>query len=113
MTRRRSRPRTELTKDWTFDEVDTLRNAVPVEGLKADFRGRPLLRYRPRGRRHFARRPEDRAARLNGDGQDESVFLAPLEEVLAKKATLADDLLMLYHGRWNGSVEPVFEEYQY
>jgi glutamate--cysteine ligase len=33
--------------------------------------------------------------------------------VLAKKTTMADDLLSLYHGRWNGSVEPVFEEYQY
>jgi glutamate--cysteine ligase len=33
--------------------------------------------------------------------------------VLAKKATLAEDLLSLYHGRWHGSVEPVFEDYQY
>jgi len=51
--------------------------------------------------------------RLNGDGVDESIFLAPLDEVLAKKATLAEDLLSLYHGRWHGSVEPVFEDYQY
>jgi glutamate--cysteine ligase len=52
-------------------------------------------------------------ARLNSEGQDESVFLNTLDEVLAKRTTLADDLLALYHGRWNGSVEPVFEEYQY
>ena len=52
-------------------------------------------------------------ARLNGDGIDETIFLAPLDEVLAKKATLAEDMLALYHGRWNGSVEPVFAEYQY
>ena len=43
----------------------------------------------------------------------ESVFLNTLDEVLAKRTTLADDMLALYHGRWNGSVEPVFEEYQY
>ena len=51
--------------------------------------------------------------RLNAEGQDESIFLASLEEVLAKKSTLADDLLALYHGRWNGKVDPVFDEYQY
>jgi glutamate--cysteine ligase len=51
--------------------------------------------------------------KLNREGQDESIFLAPLDEVLAKKATLAEDLLSLYHGRWHGSVEPVFEDYQY
>jgi glutamate--cysteine ligase len=54
-----------------------------------------------------------RRNRLNGDGIDESQFLAPLDEVLAKKATLAEDMLALYHGRWNESVEPVFAEYQY
>ncbi|MGO4437711.1 glutamate--cysteine ligase [Rhizobium sp. RAF56] len=101
-----------LTKDWGFAEVDTLRNAVPVEGLKADFRGRPLLDI-ARDVVGISRDGLKSRGRLNGDGQDESVFLAPLEEVLAKKATLADDLLMLYRGRWNGSVEPVFEEYQY
>ncbi|MGO7258909.1 glutamate--cysteine ligase, partial [Rhizobium brockwellii] len=51
--------------------------------------------------------------KLNREGQDETIFLAPLDEVLAKKATLAEDLLSLYNGRWNGSVEPVFEDYQY
>ena len=35
------------------------------------------------------------------------------DEVLAKKATLAEDMLALYNGRWNGSVEPVFTDYQY
>ena len=51
--------------------------------------------------------------RLNSEGQDESVFLNTLDEVLAKRTTLADDMLALYHGRWNGSVDPVFDEYQY
>lgn len=52
-------------------------------------------------------------ARLNSDGQDESTFLAPLDEVVAKKSTLADDLLSLYNGRWNGEIGHVFDEYQY
>jgi glutamate--cysteine ligase len=102
----------ELTKDWSFAEVDTLRNAVPVEGLNARFGARSLHEI-AREVVGISRAGLKSRARLNGEGQDESVFLAPLEEVLAKKATLADDLLMLYHGRWRQSVEPVFEEYQY
>jgi len=102
----------ELTKDWSFAEVEALRNAVPAEGLKADFRGGALIDI-AREAVAISRQGLKSRARLNGDGQDESLFLAPLEEVLAKKSTLADDLLMLYHGRWNGTVDPVFEEYQY
>ncbi|MBB4568616.1 glutamate--cysteine ligase [Rhizobium leucaenae] len=102
----------ELTKDWTFEEVNALRDVVPVQGLKAGIKGHNLLDV-AREVVGISRTGLKNRARVNGDGQDETVFLAPLDEVLAKKGTLADDLLMLYHGRWNGSVEPVFEEYQY
>ncbi len=101
-----------LTKDWTFDEVQALRNAVPVQGLKAKFRGHDLYET---AREVIAVSKAGLKARgkLNKEGQDETIFLSPLDEVMAKKATLAEDLLALYHGRWNGSVEPVFDEYQY
>ena len=89
-----------------------LRNAVPVEGLKATIAGRDLLDV-ARDVVAISRKGLQNRARLNREGQDESVFLSPLEEVLAKKSTLADDLLALYHGRWQQSVLPVFEEYQY
>jgi glutamate--cysteine ligase len=101
-----------LTRDWTVAEVSALRDAVPAQGLKAEFRGKPLFDI---GRAVLAISHQGLAARakVNGDGVDETVFLAPLEEVLAKKATLAEDMLALYEGRWNRSVEPVFSEYQY
>jgi glutamate--cysteine ligase len=101
-----------LTQDWSFGEVDALRDAVPAQGLKAEFRGRRLFDI-ARDVLDISKAGLKARNRLNGDGQDESIFLAPLDEVLAKKATMAEDLLSLYHGRWNGSVEPVFEEYQY
>jgi len=101
-----------LTRDWTVEEVTALRNAVPAEGLAADFRGKPLLDV-AREVVAISRRGLAARARTNGDGVDETIFLAPLDEVLAKKATLAEDMLALYNGRWNGSVEPVFSEYQY
>ena len=102
----------DLTRDWTVEEVTDLRDAVPAQGLNARHRdvalwdiGREVL--------SIARSGLVSRARINGDGVDESVFLSPLEEVLAKKSTLAEDMLTLYNGRWDKSVEPVFAEYQY
>ncbi|MNI01506.1 Glutamate--cysteine ligase GshA [compost metagenome] len=101
-----------LTADWTFEDVVAMRDAVPAQGLAATIKGRPVLDV-ARDAVRISTAGLKARAKLNGDGQDESVFLQPLEEVLAKKVTLADDLLSLFNGRWNGSVEPVFDEYQY
>jgi len=102
----------QFTADWTVEDVMALRDAVPVQGLKATIAGRDLLDV-ARDVAAISRKGLQSRARLNRDGQDESVFLSPLEEVLAKKSTLAEDMLALYHGRWQQSVLPVFEEYQY
>lgn len=101
-----------LTRGWSFAEVNALRDAVPSRGLKAEIAGRSLLDI-AREVVSLSRQGLKNRARLNAEGQDESVFLGPLDEVVAKQTTLADDLLSLYHGRWNGSVDPVFDEYQY
>jgi glutamate--cysteine ligase len=101
-----------LTGDWSFEDVRAMRDAVPSQGLKATIKGRSVLDT-AREAISIARGGLKSRANLNSDGEDESVFLATLDEIIAKKATLADDLLMLYNGRWNGSVEPVFSEYQY
>ncbi|HUH49959.1 MAG TPA: glutamate--cysteine ligase [Mycoplana sp.] len=102
----------DLTRDWTVEEVTALRDAVPSQGLNAGRRGVTLWDI---GREvlSIARSGLVARGRVNGDGVDESVFLAPLEEVLAKKSTLAEDMLALYNGRWHQSVEPVFADYQY
>ena len=102
----------ELTRDWTHADTIAMRDAVPAEGLKATLNGVSLYDI-AREVIAISRMGLKNRNRLNGDGIDESVFLAPLDEVLAKKATLAEDMLALYHGRWNGSVEPVFADYQY
>jgi glutamate--cysteine ligase len=101
-----------LTADWTVEDVIAMRDAVPAKGLKAEIKGKSVLDV-AREAVAISKAGLKARARLNGEGQDESIFLQPLDEVLAKKTTMADDLLSLYHGRWNGSVDPVFEEYQY
>ena len=39
--------------------------------------------------------------------------LRPLEESIARGITPAEELLEKFHGQWNDSVEPIFEEYAY
>ena len=102
----------DATAAWSYDDVLQLRDTVPAKGLKAEIGGRPLLEI-TREIVGISRSGLAARKRLNDEGQDETVFLNTLDEVLAKKATLADDLLMLYHGRWAQSVEPVFDEYKY
>ncbi|EBY7415780.1 glutamate--cysteine ligase, partial [Salmonella enterica subsp. enterica serovar Alachua] len=50
---------------------------------------------------------------LNGDGFDETHFLAPLEEIVAAGITDSERMLKAYNSVWAGSVEPIFLEYAY
>lgn len=102
----------EMTAGWTVEDVVAMRDAVPAQGLKASVAGRSLMEV-AREVVEISRTGLKARAQLNSEGQDESVFLNTLDEVLAKRTTLADDMLALYHGRWNGSVDPVFVDYQY
>jgi len=51
--------------------------------------------------------------RLNAAGDNETGFLSPLQEIAESGLTAADRKLALYHGRWNESVDPLFEECAY
>ncbi|MCX7306268.1 MAG: glutamate--cysteine ligase [Hyphomicrobiales bacterium] len=101
-----------LTRDWTFGEVLSMRNAVPTEGINAAFRGRPL---REIGREVLAlsRQGLRNRNRKNRDGYDETSFLTTLDEVVARGTTSAEEMLNAYHTRWGGSIEPAFMEYAY
>ena len=46
-------------------------------------------------------------------GMQEEAFALAGEADRRTAIALAEDMLALYNGRWNGSVEPVFAEYQY
>jgi glutamate--cysteine ligase len=101
-----------LTSDWTFEEVIAIRDAVPMHGLKTEFRGKPLMDIAKQVV-DISRLGLNNRNRLNGDGLSEAIFLAPLDEILAKGKTLAEEMLDNYNGRWNHSVLPAFTELQY
>ena len=102
----------QLTKDWTFEEVNAMRDAVPAQGL-AVMHGNRSLRDIAREVVDISRKGLASRAHKNSDGYDETSFLAPLDEVVARGTTSAEEMVQAFHTRWGGSIEPVFLEYAY
>lgn len=102
----------DLVRDWTAEDRQALRDAVPREGLRATIRGRSLLEI---GREvvDLARAGLAARRRLDAAGRDETVHLAALEPLLATGRTQAEEMLDLYAGLWSRSVDPVFSERVY
>lgn len=101
----------EVVKDWTAEERQALRDAVPREALNAKIRGRTVcdvaaevLKISRAGL--VARGRADKSP-------NEALFLDPLDEMVVSGRTLAEEMLEKYHGPWGGSVDPVFKDYAY
>ncbi len=102
----------DLTRDWSFEEVQAMRDAVPREGLSARLRnhdGREMARETLR----ISRIGLKNRHRMNGEGYDETSFLNPLDEIVARGTTSAEELASAFNTRWGGSIEPVFLEQAY
>lgn len=102
----------DLVKSWSAEERQGMRNAVPRLALAAPFRDTTVQAI-ARETVRIARLGLRNRARINVLSQDESVYLAPLEKVVATGRTVADELLERYHGSWQGNVDHVFEEYAF
>jgi glutamate--cysteine ligase len=102
----------QLTRHWTVDMVREMRDRVPENGIRVEVEGKSLRDY---GREvlSISRDGLKRRNRPNNDGYDETHFLAPLEEVIARGTTTSEDLVRSYYTRWGGSIEPIFTEMAY
>lgn len=101
---------TELVASWTPEMVASLRNEVPSKGLNAEIDGHRLIDIASEVI-DIARSGLVARNQQNEEGQDESIFLAPLEETIARGTTPAEEMLNLYHGRWKGDLSNLFDEY--
>ncbi|CAN1501384.1 GshA Gamma-glutamylcysteine synthetase [Rhabdaerophilaceae bacterium] len=98
----------EIAKGWSAEDRQVLRDDVPTHGLSASIRGRSV-RELARSLLALARAGLRNRARLDGFGRDETMFLDPLDDLVAAGETQADQLVRRYHAEWHGSVEPVFD----
>jgi glutamate--cysteine ligase len=102
----------DLTADWSYEDVNELRESVPTTGLNATIKGKKLLDFAKQAVDISRSGLADRK-RLNEDGFDETVFLIPLEETVTVGKTPAERMLDKYHGSWNSDITKVFEEYSF
>lgn len=103
----------ELVRHWSIEEREQLRRVVPQLALESPVPGGLTMRELAREVIDIAHRGLSTRARLNSAGDNESGFLDPLREIVASGMTPADKLLERFHGDWNGSVSPVYEEFSF
>ena len=100
----------DLVRHWSMDEREALRNAVPKEGLDAPIPGGRKLLDLAGEVLDIASAGLTARGRLNTSGDNETGFLDPLRDVVAKGKSPAQQLLDLYHGEWNGDLTKIYPE---
>ena len=99
----------DLFREWTAEDRQKLRDEVPRLGLAARIRGREL-RSVAAEMLAVARAGLARRARQNDRGEDERVWLAPLEAIVKSGRSPAHEWIAAYLGPWKRSVDPAFRE---
>ena len=102
----------DLVRDWTDDERETLRNGVPVGGIRTPFRKTTVNELAKEALR-LSRLGLKNRNRLNAKGQDETIYMAPLESIVRAGRTVSDELLDRYRTTWHGDINHIFEEFAF
>ena len=102
----------DMVKNWTAAERQTLREAVPREGLKAMIRGRTVQGIAGEVLK-LSRNGLELRNQQGCKGKTEASFLDVLDETVNTGKTAAENLLDLYNGAWNGNIERVFRDFAY
>jgi len=99
----------ELIRGWSAQARQKLRDEAPRLGLSAEIGGRDL-RGVARDMLALAREGLARRARRDGRGRDETLYLDPLDAIVASGVEPARAWLRRFEEEWDGSVAPVFGE---
>ena len=102
----------DLVKGWSVADHDFLRRQTPVTGLATEFQGRTLAEL---GREvvEIAHAGLRARKRLDAKGNDETIYLAPLDRAVVSGLAPADELLAKWKGEWGGSFVPLFRDHAY
>jgi glutamate--cysteine ligase len=102
----------DIVKHWNAGERQALRDDVPRFGFKTRIRDRYLFEIAKEclTLSHSGLR---RRGRVDVLGRDETCYLEPLDRIIDAGHTPAEEMLEKFHGPWQGSVEPAYEEYAF
>jgi glutamate--cysteine ligase len=102
----------DLVKDWTTEERQALRDAVPKTALHTPFRGGTVLDV-ARKALEISKAGLRARGRHDPAGKDESRFLEPVEAILREGRTPAEEILARYDGEWRQNIAPMFSEFAF
>jgi glutamate--cysteine ligase len=102
----------DLVKDWSAAERQQLRDEVPRLGFATRVRDSSVLNL-AKATLALAEKGLARRARLSAGGYDETRYLRPVQEFVARGITPAEELLELFYGPWQRSVDPVYRDFAY
>jgi glutamate--cysteine ligase len=100
----------DLVKDWSMEDREALRSAVPKLALDAPLPGGGRLGDIAGQVLDIAHAGLAARGRGNGMGDNETGFLDPLREVVRSGKVPAQVLLDRYHGEWAGDLSRVYDE---
>ena len=101
-----------LTDEWSYQDIKNAYVAAAKTGFKTMLGNRSLkeiaadvIAIAEGGLRRRA---------ISGNlNTDEQIYLSVLKELVSNGFTPAEELLKVYHERWNGNIDPIFSEYAY
>ena len=100
----------DLVKDWSIEEREALRGAVPKLALKAPTPDGRTVRELASDVLDIAASGLQARGRVNAAGDTEVGFLDPLRDVVASGQSPADRLLERYHGAWGEDISRIYAE---
>ena len=101
----------DLVKDWTQEERESMRASVPKLAFKTPFRDTNVLELSRRMLAISTAGLETRAKVLGI--KSEKGFLEPLQEIVDRGQTRAEELLAAYRGEWKGDLCRLFDSYNF
>ena len=102
----------DLVKGWSAEERQGLRDRVPRTALRTPFRRTRVLEL-ARELLGIARSGLQRRAIVNAKGEDEHIFLEPVEGILRDGLTPADEILLRYERDWGRRTDRLFSDYAF
>ncbi len=100
----------DLVKGWDMEGRELLRSSVPKMALDAPLPGGGTLRDIAGEVLAISRSGLNARGKLNSAGDNETGFLAPLDEIVKSGKVPAEVLLGKYHGEWGGDLSRIYEE---